>query len=65
MYKNYFTYYAPLVQVKFGQTEVRVNEEDFFAAITVIAMGDLSQDFSVIVMAMNGTAIGKHALICL
>ena len=36
-----------------------VTEEDGQAPVGLVAMGDLSSDFSVIVMAINGTAIGK------
>ena len=34
-------------------------EEEGQAIITVLAMGDLSSDFSIIVMAINETAVGK------
>ena len=38
---------------------VIITEDDGQASINVVAMGDLSSDFSVIVMAINGTAYGK------
>ena len=53
---------APLfaaVLVKFSQEVVSVTEDGGQAPVTVVAMGDLSSPFSVIVMAMNGTAYGK------
>ena len=37
-------------------------EEDGQALITVVAMGDLSSDFSIIVMAINGSAVGEFYL---
>lgn len=36
-----------------------VTEEEGQAPVTVVAMGDLSSGFSIIVMAINGTAIGE------
>ena len=47
-----------VVAVKFRRSEVSVTEEDGQAPVEVLAMGDLSMDFSIIVMAINGTAIG-------
>ena len=48
-----------VVKVKFSQKVVNVTEEDGQALISVLAMGDLSSAFSIIVMAINGTALGK------
>ena len=36
-----------------------VTEDDGQASVTVVAMGDISAPFSVIVMAINGSAYGK------
>ena len=47
------------VQVKFSRPLVSTTEEEGQAIITVLAMGDLSSDFSIIVMAVNGTAVGE------
>ena len=46
------------MQVKFSQSSVATTEEEGQVLVTVEAMGDLSSDFSIIVMAMNGTAVG-------
>ena len=51
--------YSVSVQVKFSRPLVSTTEEEGQANITVLAMGDLSFDFSIIVMAVNGTAVGK------
>ena len=51
--------YSASVQVKFSQPLVTTTEEEGQASITVRAMGDLSFDFSIIVKAVNGTAVGK------
>ena len=51
--------YSASVQVKFSQPSVTTTEEEGQASITVRAMGDLSFDFSIIVKAVNGTAVGK------
>ena len=48
-----------VVEVKFSREVVIITEDDGQASINVIAMGDLSSAFSVIVMAINGTAYGK------
>ena len=47
------------MQVKFSQSSVATTEEEGQVLVTVEAMGDLSSDFSIIVMAINGTAVGK------
>ncbi len=47
------------MQVKFSQSSVATTEEEGRVLVTVEAMGDLSSDFSIIVMAINGTAVGK------
>ena len=47
------------VQVKFSRSLVSTTEEEGQAIITVLAMGDLSFDFSIIVMAVNGSAVGE------
>ena len=47
------------MQVKFSQSSVATTEEEDRVLVTVEAMGDLSSDFSIIVMAINGTAMGK------
>ena len=47
------------VQVKFSRPLVSTTEEEGQVIITVLAMGDLSSDFSIIVMAINGTSVGK------
>ena len=51
--------YSASVQVKFRQPVVTTTEVGGQASITVRAMGDLSFDFSIIVKAVNGTAVGK------
>ena len=48
-----------VVEVKFSREVVSVTEDDGQAPVTVVAMGDLSSGFSIIVMAINGTAYGK------
>ena len=48
-----------VVEVRFSHEVVIITEDDGQASVTVVAMGDLSSDFSVIVMAINGTAYGK------
>ena len=50
---------SSVVQVKFSQSLVATTEEEGRVLVTVEAMGDLSSDFSIIVMAINGTAVGK------
>ena len=50
---------SSVVQVKFSQSSVATTEEEGQVLVTVEAMGDLSSDFSIIVMAINGTAVGK------
>ena len=48
------------MQVKFSQSSVATTEEEGQVLVTVEAMGDLSSDFSIIVvMAINGSAVGK------
>ena len=47
------------MQVKSSQSSVATTEEEGRVLVTVEAMGDLSSDFSIIVMAINGTAVGK------
>ena len=47
------------MQVKFSQSSVATTEEEGRVLVTVEAMGDLSSDFSIIVMAINGSAVGK------
>ena len=39
-----------------------MTEEEGVANVEVVAMGDLSMNFSIIVMAINGTAIRKCGL---
>ena len=46
------------MQVKFSQSSVATTEEEGQVLVAVEAMGDLSSDFSIIVMAINGTAVG-------
>ena len=43
----------------FRRREEIVSEDDGQVPVTVDAIGDLSSPFSIIVMAINGTAIGK------
>nr|WNS50027.1 Na-Ca exchanger/integrin-beta4-like protein [Halisarca dujardinii] len=43
--------------VRFRRPEVSVPEENERAPVEVLALGDLSMDFSIIVMAINGSAI--------
>ena len=50
---------SSVVQVKFSQSLVATTEEEGQVLVTVEAMGDLSSDFSIIVMAINGSAVGK------
>ena len=47
------------MQVKFRQSSVATTEEEGQVLVTVEAMGDLSSDFSIIVMAISGSAVGK------
>ena len=47
------------MQVKFSQSSVTTTEEEGRVPVTVEAMGDLSSDFSIIVMASNESAVGK------
>ena len=47
------------MQVKFSQSSVATTEEEGRVLVTVEAMGDLSSDFSIIVMAISGSAVGK------
>ena len=56
--RNYFLF-SSVVQVKFSQSSVATTEEEGRVLVTVEAMGDLSSDFSIIVMAINGSAVGK------
>ena len=50
---------SSLVQVKFSQSSVATTEEEGQVLVTVEAMGDLSSDFFIIVVAINRTAVGK------
>ena len=50
---------SSVVQVKFSQSLVATIEEEGRVLVTVEAMGDLSSDFYIIIMAINGTAVGK------
>ena len=43
----------------FSKAEEIVSEDDGQAPVSVVAMGDLNSPFSIIIMAINGTAIGK------
>ena len=48
-----------VVEVRFSREVVIITEDGGQAPVTVVAMGDLSSAFSIIVMAINGTAYGK------
>ena len=50
---------SSVVQVKFSQSLVATTEEEGQVLVTVEVMGDLSSNFSIIVMAINGSAVGK------
>ena len=54
-----FSLFSSVVQVKFSQSSVAATEEESRVLVTVEAMGDLSSDFSIVVMAINGSAVGK------
>ena len=57
--QSFLFWYSAAAQVKFSRDLVATTEEDGQALITVVAMGDLSSDFSIIVMANNGSAVGE------